>query len=371
MGRFLEIQQGWKRFAVFLGMLYLLQASGWADEPPAVEAPFGWQFQTLPKRGGTTRGQTVTLDKRPADTWEALQEPGLSFKERDRRAILAMSGEYRASFEFVEIAGFTPDYQPPAVYRSWGTEKVYVAENSPDRIVLQHVLVMKVPDKEPQVVKHWRQDWIYQPQTVLAYQGNDTWTKRPSSPHERQGAWAQEVYEVDDSPRYGGIGVWSHQGGISSWQSEATWRPLPRREHTVRNDYQVLTGINRHIITPTGWIHEQENNKTVLGSDGRVTRVLARELGINRYERLKDFDFTDGDRYWKSSQPFWSEVQTEWAERFRKNATLTLLPRQKRAQAMGRSFELARKHSESQNREASSNEIEALVNSYFRKDGEN
>ena len=39
-------------------------------------------------RGGTTRGANVTLATEPSDAWRALQEPGLSAYERDRRAIL-------------------------------------------------------------------------------------------------------------------------------------------------------------------------------------------------------------------------------------------------------------------------------------------
>jgi len=40
----------------------------------------------------------------------------------------------------------------------------------------------------------------------------------------------------------------------STWHSENTWWPLPRREFSVRNDYNVLSGSNRHTITPTGWV---------------------------------------------------------------------------------------------------------------------
>ena len=60
----------------------------------------------LKPRGGTTRGAPVTLDREPSAGWRALQERGLSARERDRRAILAMAGTYRVTFDFLEIAAY-------------------------------------------------------------------------------------------------------------------------------------------------------------------------------------------------------------------------------------------------------------------------
>ena len=71
---------------------------------------------------------------------------------------------------------------------------------------------------------------------------------------ERRGAWSQTVYQVDDSPRYGSLGRWVHSDEASIWEGGDAWRPLPRREHSVRSDYQVLAGRNRHTILPTGWV---------------------------------------------------------------------------------------------------------------------
>ena len=47
-----------------------------------------------------------------------------------------------------------------------------------------------------------------------------------------------------------------HGGGVSTWISDETWRPLPRREFSVRKDYDVLVGTNRHTITAQGWVQE-------------------------------------------------------------------------------------------------------------------
>ncbi len=283
---------------------------------------FTWNFtenSNLKPRGGQSKGVPVILDTAPSAEWVKLQEPNISEVERDRRAILAMAGEYKVSFDFIEVAGFTENYQPKAPYQSWATEKVYVLEDKKDFISLQHVLVMQTVNKDgsknpPMVTKHWRQDWQYQPKQVLVFKGYNSWMASPVSSAEQQGAWSQTVYQVDDSPRYGGVAKWQHFGNFSSWNSAETWRPLPRREYTVRNDYQLLLGNNRHIILPTGWVHEQQNNKVLLDKNAKPTAnpVIAREMGFDRYERIKGYDFALGDAYVKNTEPFWREVRKQW-----------------------------------------------------------
>jgi len=284
---------------------------------------FTWNFtenSNLKPRGGTSKGVPVILDTSPSPEWLKLQEANISGLERDRRAILAMVGEYKVSFDFIEVAGFTDNYQPKAPYQSWATEKVYVLEDKKDFISLQHVLVMQTVNKDgsknpPMVTKHWRQDWQYQPKQVLVYTGYNSWATTPVNAIDQPNSWSQTVYQVDDSPRYGGLAKWQHFGNFSSWNSIDTWRPLPRREYTVRNDYQLLLGNNRHIILPTGWVHEQQNNKVVLDKNAKpaANPVIAREMGFDRYERIKGYDFSLGDTYVKNTEPFWREVRKQWS----------------------------------------------------------
>ncbi|MCP5146125.1 MAG: hypothetical protein H6978_15050 [Gammaproteobacteria bacterium] len=286
---------------------------------------FAWPYTDADKmkpRGGTTRGEDITLAEVPSAQWLALQQAGISSFERDRRAILAMAGGFRASFDFLEVADFSgkPDYQPPRPYQSWGTEKVYVVEDSGDFISLQHVLVMRVrmPDgklSEPFINKHWRQDWQFEPADYAVYQGADTWQTHQIPGDQRRGSWKQTVYQVDDSPRYAAVGQWQHSGNYSTWIGGETWRPLPRREYAVRDDYQVLVGTNRHTITPNGWIHEELNNKVAIAGPGQLRAdqpVLAREFGFNRYERITGFDFSPGDSYVEKTEPMWKIVRDEW-----------------------------------------------------------
>jgi hypothetical protein len=96
----------------------------------------------------------------------------------------------------------------------------------------------------------------------------------------------------------------------------------------VRNDYQVLAGINRHTITPTGWVQEEENLKLVLDDDGRPAAgvpYLARELGVNRYEHVVGFDFSAGDRYWERSGEFWRNVRNAWSDLYSEKDEFELL----------------------------------------------
>jgi hypothetical protein len=83
----------------------------------------------------------------------------------------------------------------------------------------------------------------------------------------------------------------------------------------VRGDYQVLAGTNRHTITPTGWVQEEDNLKLVLDADGKPLAdgpYLSREVGVNRYEHIVGFDFSAGDHYWQRSADFWRAVRGAW-----------------------------------------------------------
>jgi hypothetical protein len=254
-----------------------------------------------------------------------LRESRIPSAERDRRAILAMAGPYRVSFDFLEVVRFDLALKQDAPYQSWATEYVFVAEDRPDFIALQHILAMRILQtdgkaSDPIVVRHWRQEWRYQAERLLAYQGMNTWAPREVPAEERKGAWVQSVYQVDDSPRYAARGRWEHTDGMSTWISDETWRPLPRREFSVRKDYDVLVGTNRHTITAGGWVQE-ENNLKLATADGRY---LSREYGVARYERIRDSEFAAADRYYDRTREFWSRVRGAWSGAFAQQGTVTL-----------------------------------------------
>lgn len=183
--------------------------------------------------------------------------------ERDRAAIRGMAGEYAVSFSFQENLALTEGYKPRDRYEVDGTELVLLIEDTPARIALQHLLVTG-PASDPRVIKHWRQDWTFQDRELLEYRSGGVWYRKTLLAEQVRCTWSQAVFQVNDAPRYEGWGPWRHADGTSSWTSNETWRPLPRREYTERDDYDVVIGFNRHVMTPTGWAHEQDNTKVVL-----------------------------------------------------------------------------------------------------------
>ena len=287
--------------------------------------PFAWPFiepEMMISRGGTTQGSEVTLATEPDQRWMDLQEPVLDILERDRRAILAMAGDYRVSFQFTETAGFTDDYQPPRPYFSWGTEHVAVIEDTGEFISLQHTLVMYFQQESgeimgPAIMKHWRQDWTYQDTDLHTYRGDRTWARQRLSEEEVKGAWSQAVFQVDDSPRYEVLGRWSHGKSYSAWTSQTSDRPLPRREYSVRDDYNVLQGEHRITIVSTGWLHEQHNRKTNKADHSNT--YIAQEVGVNRYERITEPDLSAAEETWNTTAPYWKTVRNSWKDVFRKH----------------------------------------------------
>lgn len=234
--------------------------------------------------------------------------------ERDRQVILGMAGNFEVRFDFIETVALEPGYELKERDISGGTEMVRVLEDTGDFISLQHTLVMHMDEApEPIVVKHWRQDWRYEPESVMAYQGLDLWEAEPVPPEEREGAWSQTVYQVDDSLRYAAAARWRHDGKISTWEPDVSLRPLPRRDDTTRTDYNVIAGVNRHTVTPDVWWHEQDNSKRVMTPDGGM-RELVREAGVNTYTRSDAFSTAAGEEYWEKTGAFWAEVRAMWSE---------------------------------------------------------
>lgn len=240
----------------------------------------------------------------------ASESAALPFPASDREAILAMTGTYDIDFSFFETVRYQPDYEHAEEKLTGGSEWVVVVEDSADKISLQHILV---DPKSGYVTKHWRQDWIYEADTRFEFRTDQIWRVRELSDAETSGKWTQCVYEVSDAPRYCGTGKWIHEDGASTWTSDTTWRPLPRREYTTREDYNVMEAINRHTILADGWTHEQDNLKVQSGENGE-RHVIVREYGFNDYRDENEVDFTPAEEYWAATKDFWAQVRTRWGD---------------------------------------------------------
>ena len=350
----------------FLILLIVFGHKVFAEEDSYI---FGWSQLNSPELfepiGGTSTGPGVELDKNPNPLWVELQNNNLSKFEKDRLAILAMQGEYKVNFDFMETMGFVDGYMPSKPYQSWGTEFVVVVKDERDFISLQHIMVMFFEEadgtvSEPIVVKHWRQDWKYQDQLINNYIGQNTWNKKKIPFDMIKGSWSQFVYQVDDSPRYEGFGEWKHYQNSSTWKSNETPRPLPRREKSVRSDYDLIVGTNIHTITPSGWVHEQNNNKVTLEDF-----VLAKEIGLARYQRIQNFDWSAGEIYWSKTEDFWKKVRDTWAKKIENSKKITINQNVSDNILFARLFEKAEDYSNGNIN--SINEIELIINEHVNE----
>ncbi len=290
---------------------------------------FSWQFQdsdAMRPRGGTTKGSTVELSNESNSAWRKLSNEEHSNFERDRHAILSMAGNHRVTFDFIETIVHDPISKPDRPYQSWGTEYVLVIEDNPQFISLQHILVMTFVDKDgktskPMVMKHWRQDWQYAPSQILVHNLTKGWHRRQLT-KESANSWSQTVYQVDDSPRYASTGKWNHFKKMSVWESKETLRPLPRREFSVRSDYDVLWGTNRITVLPSGWVQEEDNLKMVITNPQDIENnqsFKAREAGIARYELISNLDISAAEDYWRKTKAYWQDVRVAWTALIEKN----------------------------------------------------
>ena len=177
-------------------------------------------------------------------------------------------------------------------------------------------------DSNAYIIKHWREDWAFQDKKMLAYISDNKWKNKILTHKEKNGKWTQKVFQVDDSPRYEGVATWVHVDGKSYWENIAD-APLPRRERTIRSDYNILKRENRVQITDYGWVHKQDNLK-ILRSDKFEDKIIAREYGYSPYKKVDDSKCIHARNWWKKNSGKWEKVRKVWGEIFEENNILEL-----------------------------------------------
>ncbi|QXP60451.1 DUF6607 family protein [Olleya sp. HaHaR_3_96] len=244
-------------------------------------------------------------------------------KKQDQNAIKNMCGCYEVTFNFTETFNYSKDslYKPSETKIASGLEWAQLVEDSDDKIVIQHLLQVGTPES-PYIVKHWRQDWLFENTDFYMFNGDNQWTYVSKPKKEVKNQWTQKVYQVDDSPRYEGSATWVHVDGKSFWENTTT-APLPRREYTKRSDYNITLRGNRHQTTDYGWVHDQDNEK-IIRENGEEDVILAKEKGYNTYVKVDDNKCQAAQDWWKEGQEKWAKVRTKWASVFARHQDLTL-----------------------------------------------
>ena len=246
-----------------------------------------------------------------------------SQKSEDQEAIKKMCGCFEVTFNFAETFNYSKDslYKPSKTKTEKALEWAQLVKENKNLISIQHLLQVGNPSS-PHIIKHWRQDWVYQNQNFYIYNGDNTWIYENKSKNDVKKEWSQKVYQVDDSPRYEGTGRWIHLNGKSYWES-TTDAPLPRREYTKRSDYNVTVRGNRHEITDYGWVHDQDNKKVIREAD-KQDYILAHEKGYNTYVRVPDSKCKAAKEWWLSNTSKWKTVRSKWAKVYARRKTLSL-----------------------------------------------
>ena len=241
-------------------------------------------------------------------------------KKQDIEAIKEMCGCFEIDFKFSETFQYSNDsnYSKSKNYNAKALEYAMLIKDEKGHISIQHLLVMG-----DYVIKHWRQDWIYQNKDLLKYDGNNNWKYISKNKKDVKGQWTQKVFQVDDSPRYEGSATWVHTDGKSYWEN-SSYAPLPRREYTKRDDYNVMIRGNRHEITKYGWVHDQDNFKVVKDSESNSEVIIASEKGLNTYTRVDESKCKEAINWWDENNEKWSLVLEKWNSIYSKKDDISL-----------------------------------------------
>ncbi len=236
----------------------------------------------------------------------------------DRNIIDKLCGCFQVDFRYAETFSPSADYKYHDREETGGTAELALPiEVSDKKVVIQHLLIVG----QSTVVKHWREEWTYENPVIWKYKGDRTWVKETVPAAQVKGKWTQTVWEVADEPRYQGFSQFVNLDGKIIWQN-TTDAPLPRREYSVRSDYNILKRTNRLNITDSGYLHEQDNQK-IIRSNG-TDHLLVEEKGHNIYKRLAEKECAAAKAYWEKNQDYWGRVRKIWADYIATHDTISL-----------------------------------------------
>ena len=113
-------------------------------------------------------------------------------KKQDIEAIKEMCGCFEIDFKFSETFQYSNDsnYSKSKNYNAKALEYAKLIKDEKGHISIQHLLVM-----DDYVIKHWRQDWIFQNKDLLKYDGNNNWKYMSKTKKDVKGQWTQKYFK--------------------------------------------------------------------------------------------------------------------------------------------------------------------------------
>jgi hypothetical protein len=238
--------------------------------------------------------------------------------QNGKQVVDKLCGCFEVDFKYAETFSPDPNYKFHERDETGGTAELALPiEVTDKKVVIQHLLIVG----PSAVVKHWREEWTYENTEIWKYKGNRVWVKEKVPAEQVKGKWTQTVWEVADEPRYQGFSQFVNLDGKTIWQN-TTDAPLPRREYSVRSDYNVLKRTNRLNITDSGYVHEQDNQK-IIRANG-TDKILVEEKGLNTYKRIDEKQCAAAKEYWQKNQEYWGHVRKVWADYIATHNTVSL-----------------------------------------------
>lgn len=183
--------------------------------------------------------------------------------QRDRQAILAMAGDHRVMFDFKETAAFVPDYEPIKPKESGGYEIVRVIEDTGAKIALQHILVMEMDSGQTFIIKHWQQLGLRAQERARLCRG------RSLESGSRAGRRCGGRLVADRLADRRGLRRAMAASAAGAMTAAMRAGPAPRSRMLARRDavrqppYDRYRSVNRHALTPKGWVHSRTTPRWV------------------------------------------------------------------------------------------------------------
>ena len=92
--------------------------------------------------------------------------------EAERQAIKQFCGCFEVNFDYAVTFNHTEGYQLAKPYHAGAIEYLVLEEETPTKLVMQNILVIN----DTFFIKHWCQDWEFQPAQTFDFQGNKNWS---------------------------------------------------------------------------------------------------------------------------------------------------------------------------------------------------